>query len=105
MVTTILARRAQFHQTMLAYHTTPSDLPFENQLNGLSRQLVASGASPADAQGNALARLYQGMLVQAQTLAYIDVFLLLAIAAAVMFVLTFVVRKNDPGGGGEVAVG
>ena len=105
MVTTMLARRAQFHQSMLAYHTTASDLPFQNQVAGLSQQLIASGISPADAQTNAYARLYQSMLAEAQTLAYIDVFMILAIGAAVMFLLTFAVRKNDPGGGGEVAVG
>jgi len=105
MVTTLLARRAQFHQTMLAFHTTPSDLPFQNQVNGLSRQLVASGISPADAQINAYARIYQATQAQAQTLAYIDTFMVLAVGAGIMFLLTFLVRKNDPGGGGGVAVG
>ena len=105
MVTTLLARRAQFHQTMLAFHTTPSDLPFQNQVSGLSRQLVASGISPADAQINAYARIYQATTVQAQTLAYIDTFMVLAVGAGIMFLLTFLVRRNDPGGGGEVAVG
>jgi MFS transporter, DHA2 family, multidrug resistance protein len=105
MVTTLLARRAQVHQTMLANHTTLSDLPFQNSLSGLSGQLVASGTSPADAQGTALARLYQQLLAEASTLAYIDVFFILAVAAAIMFVLTWLVRHNDPGGGGEVAVG
>jgi len=104
MVTTLLARRGQFHQSMLAFHTTGSDLAFQNQLNGLSRQLVASGISPADSQGNALARVYQSTLAQAQTLAYIDVFMILAVGASIMFVLTFIVRRNDPGGGGHVVV-
>jgi hypothetical protein len=31
--------------------------------------------------------------------------MLLAIAAGIMFVLTFIVKKNDPRAGGEVAVG
>jgi hypothetical protein len=31
--------------------------------------------------------------------------MVLAVAASIMFVLTFVVRKNDPGAGGEIAVG
>ena len=105
MVTTMLARRGQFHQDRLAYHTSASDLPFQNQLNAVSQQLVASGISPPDSTGNALARAYQQMLAQAQTLAYIDVFKVLFVAACVMFVLTFILRRNDPGGGGEVAVG
>ncbi len=105
MVTTLLARRSQFHQAVLAYHTTPSDPAFQNQVAGLSQQLVASGVSPADAQTHAYAQIYQSMLAQAQTLSYIDTFLVLAVGAAIMFVLTFLIRKNDPGAGGEVAVG
>ena len=39
------------------------------------------------------------------TFAYIDVFILLTIAASIMFLLSFIVRKNDPKAGGGVAVG
>ncbi len=38
MVTTLLARREQIHQTALSFHTTPSDQAFQNQVDGLSRQ-------------------------------------------------------------------
>jgi hypothetical protein len=31
--------------------------------------------------------------------------MVLAIAASIMFLLAFVVRKNDPRAGGEIAVG
>jgi DHA2 family multidrug resistance protein len=105
MVTTMLARRAQFHQSVLTYHATNYDPEFRNQLQGLSQQLMHSGATPPDAQAAAYGRLYQSVLVQSQTLAYIDTYMVLAVAASIMFVLTFVVRKNDPGAGGEIAVG
>jgi len=105
MVTTLLARRAQFHQTVLASHTTGFDPTLQNQVAGLSRQLVHSGISAADAQTHAYGLIYQGMQAQATTLAYIDTYMLLAIGAGIMFFLAFIVRKNDPGGGGEVAVG
>jgi hypothetical protein len=39
------------------------------------------------------------------TLAYIDTFVLLTIAAGIMFLLSFIVRKNDPKAGGGMAVG
>jgi hypothetical protein len=42
-------------------------------------------------------------LAQAQTLAYVDTFWLLALGAAVMFGLSFVLRKNDPRAGSQVA--
>jgi DHA2 family multidrug resistance protein len=42
---------------------------------------------------------------QATTLAYIDTFWVLAVGAGIMFLLSFALRRNEPGGGGEVAVG
>jgi MFS transporter, DHA2 family, multidrug resistance protein len=106
MVTTLLARRSQFHQTVLVDHATNYDPAFQNQLSGLAAQLLHSGASVPDSQANAYARLYQGLGAQAQTLAYIDTFMILAIGAGIMFVLTFLLKKNDPrAGGSEAAVG
>ena len=99
MVTTLLARRAQFHQSVLSYHTTSFDPVFRNQVAGLSQQLVHSGISPADAQAHAYGMIYQGVQAQAQTLAYIDTYKVLAVGASIMFLLSFIVRKNDPRGG------
>jgi DHA2 family multidrug resistance protein len=49
--------------------------------------------------------IYQSMQDQAQTLSYIDMYKVLAIGAGIMFLLAFIIRKNDPRAGGEVAVG
>jgi DHA2 family multidrug resistance protein len=105
MVTTLLARRAQFHQLVLSQHTTPFDPSLQNQVKALSRQLVHSGASVADSQKLAYGLLYRSVGGQAQTLAYIDTFMVLAIIASIMFLLSFIVRKNDPKAGGGAAVG
>ncbi|MBV9505990.1 MAG: DHA2 family efflux MFS transporter permease subunit [Acidobacteriia bacterium] len=105
MVTTLLARRAQFHQSVLAYYATNFDPAFRNQVAGLSRQLVQSGVSQADSQTHAYGLIYQMIGAQSQTLAYIDTYMVLAVGAAIMFVVAFLVRRNEPGGGGEVAVG
>jgi hypothetical protein len=51
------------------------------------------------------ARIYRGLQAQAASLAYIDTFKVLAVAAGIMFFLAFVLRRNDPAGGGEVAAG
>ncbi|HLI83055.1 MAG TPA: DHA2 family efflux MFS transporter permease subunit [Bryobacteraceae bacterium] len=103
MVTTLLARREQFHQASLAFHTTAFDTAYQIQVTGLSRQLVAGGASPADAPHLATGLLYHSLQTQSQTLAYIDTYMVLAVAASIMFLLAFVVRKNDPRAGGTVA--
>jgi len=105
MVTTLLARRAQFHQTRFVYHATNYDPAFQSQLSGLAQQLVHSGASVADAQTQAQGLIYQSLGAQAQTLAYLDAFMVLTFGAGIMFLLSFLVRKNDPSAGGEVAVG
>ncbi len=105
MVTTLLARRAQVHQTVLAQHTTPFDPSLQNQVKALGLRLVHSGASVADAPKLAYGLLYRFLGGQAVTLAYIDVFIVLAIAATIMFLLSFIVRRNDPKAGGGVAVG
>jgi DHA2 family multidrug resistance protein len=106
MVTTLLARRAQFHQSVLAYNATNYDPAFRNQISAMTKQLVHAGATIPDAQAQAYGRVYQSVLSQAQTLAYIDTYMILAVAASIMFVLAFIVRKNDPSGGGaEAAAG
>jgi DHA2 family multidrug resistance protein len=106
MVTTLLARRAQFHQSILAYNATNYDPAFRNQIRGLTQQLSHAGATLPDAQAQAYGRTYQAVQVQSQTLAYIDTYMLLAVAASIMFVLAFLVRRNDTSAGGaEAAVG
>ena len=74
-------------------------------VDGAKQLYIHSGMSPPDALHKAYASIYQMLLAQAATLAYIDTFMVLAVISAIMFVLSFVLKKNDPGGGGEVAVG
>jgi DHA2 family multidrug resistance protein len=105
MLTTLLARREQFHQAMLSSHTTGYDPVFQNATRALGQQLVHSGTSAADAQHQAYGVVYQAMQQQAQLLSYLDAYKVLAIGAAIMFLLAFLMRTNDPRGGGEAAVG
>ena len=65
---------------------------------------MQSGMSFADAQRQAVARFYAGLQAQASTLAYVDVYLVLAIAAGAMFALSFTLRKNNPRAGSRAAV-
>jgi MFS transporter, DHA2 family, multidrug resistance protein len=104
IVTTLIARRSQFHQARLVEYARPDNPNFQNSLNGLTRPLAHSGLSAPDALAHAYARIYRSLQAQAASLAYIDTFMVLAVGAAMMFCLTFVLKKNDPGGGGRVAV-
>jgi len=44
------------------------------------------------------------MQAQAQTLAYIDTYKVLAVGAGIMFLLAFIVKKNDPRAGAATVV-
>jgi DHA2 family multidrug resistance protein len=103
-VTTLIARRSQFHQARLVQYARTDNPNFQNSANGLAQRLVQSGASAPDAHAGAVARIYQALQAQAASLAYIDTFMVLSVGAAIMFFLSFALRKNDPGGGGRVVV-
>ena len=105
MVTTLIARRAQFHQVYLVAHVTPGQPTFTEAVNALAAHLTTSGLDASRAMSQAYGRLYRGLIGQATTLAYIDTFWVLCIGAGIMFLLSFALRRNDPGGGGELAVG
>jgi MFS transporter, DHA2 family, multidrug resistance protein len=99
MVTTLIARRAQFHQVYLAAHVSPGEPTVGGAAAGLAARLLASGVQAERGVKTAYALLYQNVIVQATTLAYLDTFLVLALGSAIMFVLSFALKKNQPGGG------
>jgi DHA2 family multidrug resistance protein len=105
IVTTLIARRSQYHQTILVGNVAPDNPTFLNTVTGLTDKLTRSGLSPDQAQMQAHARVYQAVQGQAAALAYIDTFWFLGIAASIMFALSFFLRKNAPGGGGAGAAG
>ncbi len=105
MVTTLVARRSQFHQQILAGYARPGSPTFQNVVNVLAQRLAHAGMSLHEAQMQAYARVYRAIQGQASTLAYIDTYWVLGVAAAIMFFLSFVLKKNVPGAGGDVGVG
>jgi hypothetical protein len=72
-------------------------------VNALSSTLTHSGLGPVEAQGLAHERLYQEAQRQATTQAYIDTFWILGVVSAIMIVLSFALKKNEPGKGGAEA--
>ncbi|HXE10934.1 MAG TPA: DHA2 family efflux MFS transporter permease subunit [Bryobacteraceae bacterium] len=94
VVTTILARRAQLHQVMLSNHTSLGDPVFRDSATNLAHQLGHAGAG--NGQMEAYQSLYKSMQNQASALSYIDTFWILGVAASIMFLLSFLLRKNNP---------
>jgi DHA2 family multidrug resistance protein len=99
-VTTLIARRSQFHQARLVQNVRVDNPNFVNSANGLAQHLASAGVGKHEAHAVAYARIYESLQAQAASLAYIDTFMILAVGAAVMFFLAFVLKSNDPGGGG-----
>jgi MFS transporter, DHA2 family, multidrug resistance protein len=105
MVTTLIARRSQFHQEILGGYVRFGSSNFQNTLNGVAQHLAQAGLGAYEAQKQAYARIYQAVQAQAASLAYVDTFMVLAVGSAIMFFLAFILKKNEPGGGGDLAGG
>jgi DHA2 family multidrug resistance protein len=105
LVTTVIARRSQFHQARLVEHVRPDNPTFQNTLGELTQHFSRSGLGANEARTRAYASLYRALQAQAASLAYIDMFQVLAVGAAIMVFLAFVLKRNEPGTGGEAAAG
>jgi hypothetical protein len=75
---------------------------FNATVAGLTNRLTHVGLSAYSAHQQALARMYSMVMAQAQALSYVDVYWLLAATCALMFLLSFLLAKNEPGAGGKV---
>jgi MFS transporter, DHA2 family, multidrug resistance protein len=101
-VTTLIARRSQYHQAILAESTRSPR--FNAAVAGLATHLTHVGLSAPYAQRQALDRMYATLLAQAQAISYVEVYWLLAMLSVLMFFLSFLLAKNHPGTGGQVAM-
>src|SRR5712675_3549551 len=101
-VTTLLARRSQYHQTVLAGYSASAR--FHDATTALTMRLMTAGLSVHAAQKQAVARMYALVQSQAAVLSYVEVYWLLAVASAVMFVGSFLLKSNEPGKRENVSV-
>jgi DHA2 family multidrug resistance protein len=103
LVTTVLARRSQFHQFRLVEQTRIDNPNFANAIKGLTQHFARAGLGTHEASATAYARIYRSVQAQAASMAYIDTFMVLCVCAAVMFCVSFFLKKNDLGGGVTIA--
>jgi DHA2 family multidrug resistance protein len=97
-VTTVLARRAQYHQSVLVTHVTNLDPKLNAGLAGIARRFVEHGYSVADASVRAVAQLYATVQQQANMLGFLDCFWLLGLVAFIGPPLAIFIRKFRQGG-------
>jgi DHA2 family multidrug resistance protein len=95
-VTTMLARRAQFHQNILVSHVTETNPIYQRMLEGATSMLVHQGANAVEAAAKAKALIYGLVRQQASMLAFIDNFWVLAVVFLAMIPLVFLMKKTSP---------
>ena len=94
MVTTILARREQFHQQVLVGHMTPLDAAYAETLRATTSAIAARGASVADAAGQAQGVVYGMVQRHAAMLAVDDTFWVLALVFLAMIPLALMLKPT-----------
>jgi DHA2 family multidrug resistance protein len=108
LVTTLLARRSQQHQSTLVSHIHVWDPETSARLRAWADHFATHGADAYTAERRALGRLYHEVTHQAQLLAFADDFwLLFVVFCATLFLLPILGRvrmdTTAPGARGETA--
>ena len=93
ILSTVLSRRTQYHQTVLAAHATATSLPHQAFLAGVGQRLASGGEAAADALHRALGLLYAQILRQATYLAMMDVFFVVGCICFAVVPVVFIMRR------------
>ena len=102
MVTTLVARMAQAHQTTLVADLTPYDTGYQSSLQSMTTAFAARGDALVTAHQQAVGSLYHTLLTQANLLAYLDNFRWFTLLCFACLGGSAVVQKSEssrPGGG------
>jgi len=100
MTTTILSRRAQFHQTRLVEHLSPLDPGYVIAHEKITGALSLKGLPPAGADG----LMYRELIRQSTTLAFTDAFLVICLLIICVIPLVFIMKwAKAPAAGGPPA--
>jgi DHA2 family multidrug resistance protein len=89
--TTMLSRRAQFHQTRLVEHLSPFDRAFFIYRDKLGAFLGSQGMPSAGTDG----LMYRELVRQSTTLAFTDAFLAICLLILCVLPLVFLMQRAD----------
>ena len=92
--TTILARRAQLHQTRLVEHLSPFDQGYAIARDKIVSFLGAQGLPATGADG----MMYRELVRQSMTLAFTDAFLIICLLILCVLPLVFIMQWQRPTG-------
>jgi DHA2 family multidrug resistance protein len=99
-VTTMLDRRAQFHQTRLTERVNDYSAAYHSTMNGLQTKLVAAGSTAAHATAQAHGMIYNTIQRQALMLAFIDNFKMLGVVFLGVIPVLLMMKKPKARAGG-----
>ncbi|MBI5676785.1 MAG: DHA2 family efflux MFS transporter permease subunit [Nitrospirae bacterium] len=92
-ITTMITRRAQFHQTRLVEHLTPFDRSYQITTSQLSQIFQQKGFDPATSEQAGLSSIYGQLLRQASMMSFNDAFHLLSVLMICTFPLLFLIKR------------
>src|SRR5437773_2701177 len=101
IVTTLLARRTQYHQSVLVAHSTPFDERYRRLLANLTNYFGAHGFSHTDAAVHAQAQAFNLLERQATFLGFLDCFTALGWFVLMGVPLVFLIVKFRGTGASE----
>jgi len=97
-VTTLLARRAQFHQFRIAENLSPYDPPYVNAVDRIKALLDYKLGPAAGNADTAAALVNKHLALQANAMSFYDVFHAQALMFLGLMVLMWIMRKPEHGG-------
>jgi len=103
LISNVLWRREQFHQSRLIDQALPSSIQYQNTLHHMTNYFAAQGSPPIEAQQQAIAWVGQQVQTQASLLAYMDAFWVLTLIALAAVALALTLRTVKPGGAKPMA--
>ncbi|MEK7308639.1 MAG: DHA2 family efflux MFS transporter permease subunit [Nitrospirota bacterium] len=92
-ITTIIARRAQFHQNHLVEHLTPFDTAYQITSSQTSQFLQNRGFDAVTSQNAGLSAMYRQLLRHASMLSFNDAFYILSIFMICTLFLLFLIKR------------
>jgi len=102
-VTTMLARRTQFHQVRLSENLSAANPQFRAAIQGMAGAFSSVGMGGGSGAGTATQHAYAlvqaNVIRQSTMLAYIDNFWLLGTVIFCLIPFVFLIKKSKPGGG------
>jgi len=93
MVTTALAQRTQFHQSVLASHITPYSPRAQEMLSGTGTALWQAGSNMVLAKTQAAGLVYGLVQQQSAMMAFVDCFWLQMLVMLAVIPLVFIIQK------------